>query len=249
VLPLGTDGLPESATGHRPAFTYVLILSKLTSLVSNGAKDSTLRHLQLDAPLGLASFDLVHAPHSSAIPMSFTAMSRLQRSFVQLLLAAGFASASLPSLAGPGMGIDGLGSVPGTLGSVKLFRLDGQGLQPLPDLAKLIAALPSAAPTASPSPRTGEEAAAALQEAQEPISDAVVSELGGVEDGAWIAQRPVPPRPVPPPAPVVPTPAPIPGPPPATPLISSATWTVVVVAGVAVAVLVATSGPTPPVSR
>lgn len=68
MLPLGTDGLPESATGHRPAFTYVLILSKLTSLSSNGAKHSTLRHLQFDAPLGLASFDLVHAPHSSAIP-------------------------------------------------------------------------------------------------------------------------------------------------------------------------------------
>jgi hypothetical protein len=183
--------------------------------------------------------------------MTLAAMSRLPRSLFQLLIAAGFASASLPSWAGPGLGFDERGSGPGTMGSVKLFRLDGQGLKPLPDLVRLIAALPGAAPTTSPTPTptAGVEGAAAKQELPEPISDAAVSQLGGAEEGAWIAQRPVPPRPVRPPAPVIPNPAPLPAPPPATPLISSATWTVVVVAGVAVAVLVATSGPTPPVSR
>jgi hypothetical protein len=207
--------------------------------------------------------------------MAPSSSSRLPRSVVQLLTAAAVAASSLPSWAAPGLGFDDRGSPSGLSGSVQLFRLDAQGFKPLPDLITMMSALPTSTSTSTatsiPSTTTADPDSELRLEAEASdlewdavstaASDVPISRLGPMGDGSlialndWsvgpytIAQRPIPPRPVRPPTPIKPTPAPAPAPAPSPPLISSAVWTVVIVAGVAVAVLVATNGPTPPVSR
>lgn len=182
------------------------------------------------------------------------------RSAFRLLIAATVASASLPSWAAPGLGFDDRGTSSGLSGRVELFRLDRQGLKPLPGLTQLMTALPTPATAAVPPPGLSSAANPGDPDV-DAISDVPTSQLGPVEDGSLlalqdfrisdysIAQRPTPPRPTRPPAPITPTPAPTPAPPPAVPLANAAVWTVVIVAGVAVAILVASGGPTPPVSR
>jgi hypothetical protein len=185
----------------------------------------------------------------------------LPRSAFRLLIATSVALASLPSWAAPDFGFEDRGTPSGLAGRVQLFRLDRQGLKPLPDLIDLMATLP-------PSPTTAVASLPSLSSAPNPddpavetVSDVPTTQLGPLEDGSLIAlrdfrvsdfsiaQRPTPPRPTRPPTPVVPTPAPTPAPPPAVPLANAAIWTVVIVAGVAVAVLAVSGGPTPPVSR
>ncbi|MFO0018272.1 MAG: hypothetical protein ACK52U_17200 [Synechococcaceae cyanobacterium] len=183
------------------------------------------------------------------------------RSAFRLLIAATVASASLPSWAAPGLGFDDRGTSSGLSGRVELFRLDHQGLKPLPDLMQLMATMPTPPATVAVPPPSLTSAINPGDPALDAISDVPTSQLGPVEDGSLlalqdfrisdysIAQRPTPPRPTRPPAPITPTPAPTPAPPPAVPLANAAVWTVVIVAGVAVAILVASGGPTPPISR
>lgn len=188
--------------------------------------------------------------------------SRLPRALFQLLTAIAVSAASLPGRAVPTLGFDERPSGSGLAGSFQLFRLDDQGLRPLPDLMNLMAAMPASPPKGATSPQALALPPDSLTPPEtDSVSDVTGSQLGAIEEGSLIAlqdlgssvqpiaQRPVPSRPTRPPAPVSPIPAPAPAPAPVPPLFNSAIWTVVIVAGVAVAVLVATNGPQPPVSR